>query len=72
MLVVLALLVAVSAGVSVGDGCEQALHLLRNQEGLRIESTNVLHRGGQDVLVYTLTKGKKKTAILGCALEETP
>jgi hypothetical protein len=69
MIVALLLMAAAAAGINLGDSCEQALQLLRNQEGLRIEATNVLHRGDQEVLIYTMTKGKKKTAILGCALD---
>ena len=63
------LVVGVLAEINLGTSCEQALHRLRNEEGLRIESTNTLHRGEEEVLVYTMTKGKKKTAILGCALD---
>ena len=45
---------------------------LRAGEGLRIEATNELDRpkDNGEVLVFTLTKGKKKTAIQGCALDE--
>jgi hypothetical protein len=71
MLVAFFLAVATLISINEGDSCGEALQRLRKEEGLRIEATNTLHRGEQEVLVYTLTKGKKKTAILGCALEET-
>ena len=68
---VFSLLVGIAIELTVGDSCEQALHRLRNEEKLHIEATNTLHRSGaEDVLVYTMTKGKQKTAIIGCALRE--
>jgi len=74
MIVLLFLAVGILTDIKPGDSCEQAFHRLRSEEGLRIEATNTLDRpdnkGG--VLVYTLTKGKKKSAILGCVLSEEP
>ena len=66
-----------STDIGVGYDCVKALHILRTEGRMSIESTESM----DGLLYYSLTEGpasnsskflsgKKKTAILGCGLTE--
>ena len=60
-------LMGFSSDLSVGDDCLTALHYLRVEPGMQIESVNTLD---DEVLVYTLTEGQQKAAVLACQFAE--